>query len=103
MLFRSLMPGGTPVISQPQSGSPTANQFGRLATSRAGVRVEAAPPGSILERIGLQSGDVIRTVNGQSIASEGDLARIYQQTAPGSAVMAEVSRAGKVVPLQVTR
>src|SRR5437868_4433835 len=46
-----------------------------------GVRLDAAPPGSLAAKLGLQPGDVIRRVNGQSISSPGDLARLYQQFA----------------------
>jgi general secretion pathway protein C len=64
-----------------------------------GVRLEAAPPGSLASKLGLQAGDVIRRVNGQAIASSGDLARLYQQFASLSTIQAEIERGGRVVRL----
>src|SRR3954470_24340139 len=65
-----------------------------------GVRLDAAPPGSLASKLGLQPGDVIRRVNGQPIASSGDLARLYQQFATLNTVQAEIERGGTVVRLQ---
>jgi general secretion pathway protein C len=64
-----------------------------------GVRLDAAPPGSLASKLGLQSGDVIRKVNGQAIGSSGDLARLYQQFATLNTIQAEVERGGQVVRL----
>jgi general secretion pathway protein C len=61
-----------------------------------GVRLDAAPPGSLAAKLGLQPGDVIRRVNGQSISSPGDLARLYQQFGTIDAIQAEVERGGRV-------
>jgi hypothetical protein len=43
------------------------------------VRIERAPSGSLAERLGLQPGDVIRSVNGQRIQNEDDVRRLYEQ------------------------
>jgi general secretion pathway protein C len=64
-----------------------------------GVRMEAAPAGSLAQKLGLQPGDVIKKVNGQSVASSGDLARLYQQFATLSLVQAEVQRGSATVQL----
>ena len=64
-----------------------------------GVRMEAAPAGSLANRLGLQPGDVIKKVNGQVVASPGDLARLYQQFATLAAVQAEIQRGGSTVQL----
>jgi len=64
-----------------------------------GVRMEAAPPNSLAQKLGLQPGDIIRKVNGQAIASTGDLARIYTQFGQISLLQAEVLRNGAVVQL----
>jgi general secretion pathway protein C len=54
--------------------------LGALSVSAdAGVRIERAPPGSLAERLGLRSGDVIRAVNGQQIQNDADLRRLYDQ------------------------
>jgi general secretion pathway protein C len=76
------------------------NYLGQIGVPPGGgVRLESAPPGSLAAKLGLQPGDVIRRVNGQSVASPGDLARLYQQFATTSAVNAEVERGGTVTQL----
>ena len=64
-----------------------------------GVRMEQAPPGSLAQKLGLQPGDVIRKLNGQAVASPGDLARLYTQFNTLSAVQAEVQRGSSTVQL----
>jgi general secretion pathway protein C len=76
------------------------NYLGQIGFSpNGGVRMDAAPSGSLAQKLGLQPGDVIRKVNGQSIASSGDLARLYQQFATLSLVQAEVQRGSATVQL----
>jgi general secretion pathway protein C len=76
------------------------------ATGRIGVapgggaRVDDAPAGSLAQRLGFQAGDIIRSVNGQPIASPGDLARLYQQFATLNRIEAEVQRGAGTVRLQ---
>ncbi len=64
-----------------------------------GVRMEAAPAGSLASKLGLQQGDVIRKVNGQTVNSTGDLARLYTQFATLSLIQAEVQRGTATVQL----
>jgi general secretion pathway protein C len=64
-----------------------------------GVRMEAAPPGSLAQKLGLQPGDIIRRVNGQNVASSGDLARLYQQFATLTQIHAEVRRGNATLEL----
>ncbi len=64
-----------------------------------GVRMEAAPAGSLAAKLGLQAGDVIRKVNGQAVASPGDLARLYQQFGSLSQIDAEIQRGSATVRL----
>jgi general secretion pathway protein C len=67
-----------------------------------GLVVSSVPAGSVLERIGLQPGDVIKSVNGQSVASEADVARVLKDRSPLAPVNAEVVRGGAIVPLTVS-
>jgi general secretion pathway protein C len=91
-----------PGAQQPLSITPQSMQnFGRIGVKGGGVTVEAAPPGSMLASLGLQPGDVIRSVNGQAVTSEADLARVYQQSANAESVQAEVVRGGQTFPVQV--
>lgn len=64
-----------------------------------GVKLEDAPPGSLAQKLGLQPGDVIKRVNGQAIASTGDLARLYTQFSLLNSIQAEVIRGGATVQL----
>jgi general secretion pathway protein C len=64
-----------------------------------GVRMEQAPPGSLAQKLGLQPGDVIKKVNGQTIASPGDLARVYTQFNSVSLIQAEVQRGSSTLHL----
>ena len=64
-----------------------------------GVRLEAAPAGSLANKLGLQAGDVIRKVNGQAVAGSGDLARLYQQFATTSTISAEIQRGSQLLQL----
>jgi general secretion pathway protein C len=76
------------------------NYLGQIGVAPGGgVQLNAAPAGSLASKLGLQSGDVIRRVNGQPIASQGDLARLYQQFATTNTIQAEIERGGKVVRL----
>lgn len=76
------------------------NYLGQIGVPPGGgVRMEAAPAGSLAQKLGLQPGDIIKRVNGQSVASPGDLARLYQQFATLSAVQAEIQRGGSSVQL----
>lgn len=67
-----------------------------------GVRLDEAPPGSLASRLGLQPGDVIRRVNGQAVASAGDLARLHQQFSTTSLVQAEIQRGSASLQLNYT-
>jgi type II secretory pathway component PulC len=67
-----------------------------------GVRMSQVPAGSLAQKLGLQSGDIIRKVNGQKITSTGDLARLYTQFSTLSLIQAEVLRSGAVVQLSYT-
>ena len=79
------------------------NYLGKIGMPPGGgVRLDEAPPGSLANRLGLQPGDIIKRVNGQAVASAGDLARLHQQFATTSLVQAEVLRGGQAVQLNYT-
>jgi general secretion pathway protein C len=64
-----------------------------------GVRMDAAPNGSLAQKLGFQAGDIIKKLNGQPVASTGDLARLYQQFNTTSLIQAEVQRGSSTVQL----
>jgi general secretion pathway protein C len=76
------------------------NFLGQIGMPQGGgVRMEQAPPGSLASKLGLQPGDVIKKLNGQAVASSGDLARLYTQFGTLSSIQAEVQRGSATVQL----
>ena len=76
------------------------NFLGRIGVPQGGgVRLDEAPPGSLASRLGLQPGDIIKKVNGQTVASAGDLARVHQQFSTTSLIQAEIQRGTSTVQL----
>ena len=76
---------------------------GRIgAAASGGVRVEDAPSGSLLDKLGIKTGDIITGLNGQPVNSLGDLARLYQQFGTLASIRAEVRRGGAPVMLSYT-
>ena len=59
-----------------------------------GALVSTVEKGSPAEKAGLQSGDVIRKVNGQPIVSSGDLSALIGLAAPGDTVKLDIWRQG---------
>ena len=76
------------------------HHLGQIGTTPGGgARLDQAPPGSLAQKLGLQPGDVIKKVNGQVIASPGDLARLYSQISNLTLLQAEVQRGASTVHL----
>ena len=73
--------------------------LGRLAAAPSGdgVQVVAAPLGSLTQRLGFQAGDVIRSVNGERVATPRDLAGIYRRFYHLPGVRGEVRRGARVL------
>jgi general secretion pathway protein C len=71
------------------------------AGAATGLAIASVPPGSILERLGLRPGDVIRSVNGEAVMSEADVARILQGPGLQGPLTAEVQRGGVTIPVVV--
>ncbi len=76
------------------------NYLGQIVVPPGGgVRMESAPAGSLANKLGLQPGDIIRKVNGQTVASPGDLARLYTQFNTISLIQAEIQRGSSTLQL----
>ena len=88
------------VLQDPRQQVFFNGRFG--AATGGGVRVEDAPSGSLMEKLGIKTGDVITGVNGQPVNSQGDLVRLYQQFGTLSSIRAEVRRGGAPVMLSYT-
>ena len=83
-------------------GDPRQQVFfnGRMsAASGGGIRIEDAPGGSLLDKLGIKTGDVITAINGQPVNSQGDLVRLYTQFGSLASIRAEVRRGGAPVML----
>ena len=80
---------------------PAATALPLVRGTGARVEFRGVTFGYNLASLGLQPGDVIRSVNGQAVTSEADLARVYQQSANADSVQAEVVRGGQTFPVQV--
>ena len=91
-------PGPAPAEPTPRPPAPRPLQTG----SAPGLLIQDVPPGSMLERIGLQPGDVVRSVNGEAVASEADVARLLQSRGMQGSFTAEVQRGGMTVPIAVS-
>lgn len=71
------------------------NFLGNIAAgANGGVQVRDAPSGSLAQKLGLQPGDIISSINGQPVTGPGDLARFYGQFGSTNSIRAEVRRGG---------
>ena len=70
-------------------------QLGRFSvTPGSGVVIEQAPAGSLAQKLGLQDGDVIAKVNGETVSKPEDILRLYQKFALSGQVVLEGARRG---------
>ena len=68
----------------------------------AGALVANVEKGSPADKAGLQTGDVIRSINGQPVIASGDLSAIVSASSPGQRATLEVWRNGKPVQISAT-
>ena len=66
-----------------------------VPSNSGGVPGRQIQPGSLYEKLGLRAGDVVKSINGQTINSVEDAMKLYQQMANLSSVQMEVQRGGK--------
>ncbi len=59
-----------------------------------GVRIDDSPANSLPDKLGLKTGDILTAINGQNVASPGDLVRFYQQFGTLSGLRVELKRGG---------
>jgi general secretion pathway protein C len=65
----------------------------------SGFMVSNLPPQSILARMGLRNGDIMKGANGQDFASLGDVLQIYQQLQTEPTLQLEIERGNRVETL----
>jgi general secretion pathway protein C len=74
----------------------------RTANGRVtGISVASQGDGSAFDALGLRSGDVIRSINGRTIASAGDVAAFTAQLQPGARLSIEVERGASTAQLAI--
>jgi general secretion pathway protein C len=67
-----------------------------------GVQISSAETGTLAQKLGLQVGDIITSINGQPVNSTGDLARFYGQFGSTNTIRADIKRGGAPVMLSYT-
>jgi serine protease Do len=67
-----------------------------------GAYIRSVVPGSPAAQAGLQTGDVITKVNGQTLQSDSDLARFLSSHKPGDTVTLTVVRGSQTLTIDVT-
>ncbi|MBV9698406.1 MAG: PDZ domain-containing protein [Gammaproteobacteria bacterium] len=96
--------GDAPSAVAPHESRPTdpavleVRQDAKIARGLAvnpdgGLRVEDIPPGSVVEELRLLPGDIITTINGESVSTPEDFVRIYR--AEGRPTQMTVLREGR--------
>lgn len=85
----------------PQQQPTQAGALPGAPDGQQGLVIQSVPPGSLLERFGLLPGDVVRSVNGEAVTSEADVARIVQSRGLQGPFTVEVQRGRVTVPISV--
>ena len=67
-----------------------------------GFMITTIAPGSLYQKVGLQNGDILRKVNGQSILNAEQAMRMYQSLQQASNIDLEIQRGGSIVPIHYT-
>lgn len=75
--------------------------MGSLQADQNGMAIRGADPGSLLARMGLRSGDVLMSVNGQAVGTHSDLSSMLSGILQGSGADAYVLRDGHTIPLRL--
>jgi type II secretory pathway component PulC len=73
---------------------------GKLGAGNGGLTLNDLPPGGLAEKAGLQSGDVLKRINGEPVTSPAQALQAYQKALSSPAVKLEVERSRR--PLTLT-
>ena len=80
-----------------------ASALGRAsAHPGGGLALDEVPGGSLPDKLGMRSGDILRQANGQVLANLTDLPRLYQEFGNAGTVRLEIVRGGQPISLQYT-
>jgi serine protease Do len=72
------------------------------ATDSNGQSLPAVVPGGPADKAGVRDGDIITSIEGQTIDSQHPLEDLLTQFAPGKTVSLEIYRDGHTITLQLT-
>jgi serine protease Do len=72
-----------------------------LDLPRGSAQVASVLPGSAADRAGIQSGDIITTINGQQLTNSLQVSQIIGNLRPGSEIALTVNREGEVLNFRV--
>ena len=75
-------------------------KLGQLSPSSGGLLVTEASRGSVAEKLGLQTGDILRKVNNQPVSTMADLSNAYQQFKQAPQVQLDLTRSGTQMQLR---
>jgi type II secretory pathway component PulC len=73
-----------------------------IPSPSGGLLLKEVSGGSLLDRLGLRTGDVLRQANGQQLNNLADIPSLYQQFGNGSMVKLELLRGGQPSQIQYT-
>lgn len=102
----AVVSGEAPHVVRPEmlKSPQVLSQAHIVPNSGGGFLVRTIQAGSIYEKLGLRAGDVIRSINGQTVNNMEDVLRIYRETGADLSqpmqVTLDVMRAGKPEQLQ---
>jgi membrane-associated protease RseP (regulator of RpoE activity) len=94
--------GPLPAESAPPTGGRSGWKLGITCEDRGGARVAEVVPGSAAERIGLQPGDGILSVNSHGIVDCDDLRDTISSLRTGETVTLKIWRNGETFAVDVT-
>jgi len=69
---------------------------GHATAQLAGVSVDKIDDGSVYQKLGLKTGDVIKSINNTPVSTRKDIDDAFSKIASGGKVRLEVLRAGQV-------
>jgi type II secretory pathway component PulC len=73
-----------------------------IPSPTGGLLLKEVSSGSLLDRLGLRSGDILRQANGQALNNLADIPSLYQQFGNGGMVKLELLRGGQPSQIQYT-
>lgn len=73
-----------------------------IPSPTGGLLLKEVSSGSLLDRLGLRSGDILRQANGQALNNLADIPSLYQQFGNGGKVKLELLRGGQPSQIQYT-